>query len=61
MNTLPLEKRKQIIQLLVEGTSLRAASRIADVSRTTIQKLLADVGGACQQFHNEKGENSNQI
>lgn len=54
MNKLPLEKRKQIIQLLVEGNSLRAASRISDVSRTTIQKLLADVGNACQQFHNDK-------
>lgn len=51
---LPLEKRVQIIKLLVEGNSLRAASRIADISRTTIQKLLVDIGRACQQFHNEK-------
>lgn len=57
MNKLPLEKRKQIIQLLVEGNSLRAASRIADISRTTIQKLLVDVGRACQQFHNDHVRN----
>lgn len=28
MNKLPLEKRRQIIQLLVEGNSLRSTSRI---------------------------------
>jgi IS1 family transposase len=54
MNQLPIEKRKQIIQLLVEGNSLRAASRIVDVSRTTIQKLLIHVGRACQRFHDAK-------
>ena len=32
MNKLPIEKRVQIITLLVEGNSLRSTSRIADVS-----------------------------
>lgn len=59
MNKLPLEKRKQIVQLLVEGNSLRASSRIADVSRTTIQKLLVEVGKACMKFHDEKVVNVN--
>lgn len=53
MNTLSLEKRVQIINLLVEGTSLRAASRIADVSINTVTKLLVEVGQACQIFHDE--------
>ena len=53
MNKLPLEKRTQIINLLVEGNSLRATSRIADVSINTVTKLLVDVGKACQRFHNE--------
>ncbi|MFN8290263.1 MAG: IS1 family transposase [Chitinophagaceae bacterium] len=52
MNKLPLEKRTQIISLLVEGNSLRATSRIADVSINTVTKLLVDVGRACQEFHN---------
>lgn len=43
----------QIINLLVEGSSLRAASRIADVSINTVTKLLIDVGRACENFHNE--------
>lgn len=54
MNKLPLPKRVQIIQLLVEGSSLRSTSRIADVSINTVTKLLVDVGRACQKFHNEK-------
>jgi IS1 family transposase len=54
MNTLPIEKRVQIIKLLVEGSSIRAITRIADVSKNTVTKLLVDIGRACQQFHNEK-------
>src|SRR5450432_1562978 len=57
MNTLPTEKRVQIINLLVEGTSMRAASRIADVSINTISKLLIEVGQACQLFHDETVRN----
>lgn len=59
MNKLPIAKRTQIIQLLVEGTSLRATSRIADVSINTVTKLLVDVGAACQQFHNDTVINVN--
>ncbi len=44
MNRLPLEKRTQIIGLLVEGNSLRATSRLANVSINTVTKLLADIG-----------------
>lgn len=53
MNKLPVQKRVQIINLLVEGNSLRATSRIADVSINAVTKLLVDVGRACEKFHNE--------
>jgi len=53
MNKLPIDKRVQIINLLVEGSSLRATSRIADVSINTVTKLLIDVGRACEKFHDE--------
>jgi len=43
----------QIIRLLVEGNSLRAITRICDVSKNTVTKLLVDVGQACQQFNND--------
>lgn len=57
MNTLPIEKRVQIINLLVEGNSMRATSRIADVSINTVTKLLIEVGQACQLFHDETVRN----
>lgn len=53
MNKLPLKKRAMIIQLLVEGNSLRSTSRIVDVSINTVTKLLVDVGAACQRFHDD--------
>jgi IS1 family transposase len=53
MNKLPIAKKVQIINLLVEGMSMRATSRVADVSINTVTKLLIDVGTACQTFHDE--------
>src|ERR1700742_2745567 len=57
MNKLPIAKRIQIINLLVEGSSLRAASRIADVSINTVTKLLVDVGRICEKFHDKHVQN----
>jgi IS1 family transposase len=57
MNKLPLSKRVQIINLLVEGSSLRATSRIADVSINTVTKLLIAAGAACEKFHQETAQN----
>jgi lambda repressor-like predicted transcriptional regulator len=53
MNKLPIAKKVQIINCLVEGMSMRATSRLADVSINTVTKLLIDVGRACVKFHNE--------
>jgi IS1 family transposase len=53
MNNLSIEKRCKIIQLLVEGNSLRGISRITDVSINTVTKLLENVGRACLKFHSE--------
>jgi IS1 family transposase len=36
--------------MLIEGNSLRAASRLADVSINTVTKLLVDVGSACAEY-----------
>ncbi len=57
MNKLPIQKRVQIINCLVEGMSMRATSRLADVSINTVTKLLVDVGRACEKFHNEHVQN----
>jgi IS1 family transposase len=50
MNKLPISKRAQILGLLVEGTSLRATSRLAGVSINTVSKLLVDIGTACAKY-----------
>lgn len=53
MNKLSIAKRAQILGLLVEGNSLRAASRLADVSINTVTKLLVDVGCAVAEYQNQ--------
>ncbi len=50
MNKLSIEKRAQILGMLVEGNSLRAVSRMADCSINTVTKLLIDVGTACAEY-----------
>ncbi len=50
MNTLSKEKRTQIIGMLIEGMSLRATSRLADVSINTVTKLLTEIGSACADY-----------
>lgn len=53
MRKLDTKTRALIIRLLVEGNSIRATSRIADVSKNTVTKLLEDAGKACAKFHDE--------
>lgn len=53
MNRLPIEKRARIIGMLIEGMSLRATSRLADVSINTVTKLLVDVGSACAEYQDK--------
>lgn len=53
MNRKSVQERARIIQLLVEGNSLRAASRITDSSLNTVTKLLVDVGAACFKYQSE--------
>ena len=50
MNVLPEHKRVLLLKLLTEGVSMRAAARIADVSRNTVNKLLIDAGRACVEY-----------
>ncbi|MEW8294075.1 MAG: IS1 family transposase [Candidatus Thiodiazotropha sp.] len=53
MNKLSTKQRSQILRMLVEGNSIRATARIADVSRNTVDKLLRDAGGACLKYQEE--------
>ena len=53
MNRLSIEKRAQILSMLVEGNSLRATTRMAGCSINTVSKLLLDVGEACTAYQDE--------
>src|SRR4030081_363475 len=56
-NKLPLETRVPILNMLVEGSSLRWISRVCDVLINTVTKLLVDAGRVCAVFHDEKVRN----
>jgi IS1 family transposase len=49
--------------MLVEGSSMRSISRVADVSINTVSKLLVEAGEACLAYHDEnvKGLNCKRI
>ena len=57
MNKLSTQKRAQILEMLVEGMSMRAVSRIAGVSINTVTKLMIDAGEACAAYHDEAVQN----
>ena len=51
MNRLPTDKRVQILNMLVEGMSMRSVSRVAGVSINTVSKLLVEAGEVCAAYH----------
>lgn len=53
MNKLNLEKRAQMVALLVEGNSLRATSRITGVAYNTVLKFAADAGRAAAIYQDK--------
>src|SRR6267142_6893281 len=57
MNRLNIEDRARILNCLVEGNSMRATSRMVDVSINTVTKLLVDVGAACSTYQHQTLKN----
>ena len=57
MNKLSKHKRIQILEMLVEGMSMRSVSRVGGVSINTVLKLLVDAGHACAIYHDEHVRN----
>ena len=57
MNYLSTADRTRIVAALVEGNSLRSISRMTGFSLNTINKLLLELGMACEAYHaaNVKG------
>jgi len=52
-NKLPTAKRISIIAALVEGNSISSVTRMLDVSKDAVLKLLEDVGIACAQYQDK--------
>ncbi|MBI3317611.1 MAG: DDE-type integrase/transposase/recombinase [Candidatus Omnitrophica bacterium] len=57
MNRLDRKRQIQILNALVEGASLRATSRMANVSINTVTKLLVDVGVVCSEYQDKTFRN----
>ena len=53
---LPLAKAESILQLLLEGLSIRSVERVTDVHRDTILRLLALAGKRCEHLMRVKIE-----
>lgn len=50
MNRMSREKRALIVRCSTEGVGVNAAARLADVSKNTVLKLLADLGPICRAY-----------
>lgn len=50
MNRLPLQKQVTILNMMVEGNSIRSAERMTGVHRDTIMRLVARAGASCRCF-----------
>jgi IS1 family transposase len=56
---LPLDKAVSVLQLLLEGMSIRSAERVTGVHRDTILRLLVLAGQRCQRLMDVKINNLN--
>lgn len=54
VNKLSLEKRTQIVAMLVEGNSINSTCHMSGASKNTILKLLTEVGAACATYQDHK-------
>ena len=63
MNVLNREKQTIVLNLLLEGNSIRAIERMTNVHKITIASLLKRVGQACEEYHQKhiKGLNCTHI
>ena len=57
MNKLTHDKRVQVLNLLVEGNSMRATARIADVAFNTVAKLFIETAKVCADYQDKAFRN----
>ncbi len=57
MNKLSSSDRAHILHLLCEGSSIRSVTRLLNVGKNTVTRLMIDAGKACAAFHDEHARN----
>ncbi|AZO28315.1 helix-turn-helix domain-containing protein [Mesorhizobium sp. M1B.F.Ca.ET.045.04.1.1] len=50
---LALQDRARILHVLCEGQSIRPITRVMDVSKNTVARLLNDAGAVCAAYQDE--------
>lgn len=53
MYRLTVGKQRQVLNMLVEGSSMRSIERVVGVSIVTVGRLLEEAGAACLAYHDE--------
>lgn len=53
MNKLTTAQRVSVIKALVEGCSVRSASRMTGVGKAAILRLMVDMGNICRKYHDQ--------
>lgn len=63
MNCLNSSKRSQVVAALVDGVGVNATTRMTNVSKPTVLKLLVDLGAACATYQDRtiRGVRSRRI
>jgi len=59
MDRLSIEGKVRVVACLVKGNSLRSTVRMTEIHRTTIQKLLVELGEACSAYQHLFSPNQN--
>jgi IS1 family transposase len=57
MNKLSSSERAQVLHMLCEGSSVRSITRVLNVGKNTVLRLMIDAGKACDAYHNEHVKN----
>lgn len=53
MNKLSTEQRAKVLHMLCEGSSVRSVTRVLNVGKNTVLRLMVEAGRACDAYHNE--------
>src|SRR5260370_41321789 len=61
MNSLDSDVRARILAALVEGVSISSIVRMTGVAKTTILRLIREIGTACARFHDAQVRNLDTV